>query len=85
MILQNQMDVLFVSNVLDQCWLSVLLLYRSQMQTIITNACNELRIRPVPSKRVCMEKLLYSLELQVSMLLANLYVTHDRVLLTFFS
>lgn len=67
------------------CWLSVLLLCRSQMQTIITNACNELRIRPVPSKRVCMEKLLYSLELQVSMLLANLYVTHDRVLLTFFS
>ncbi|KAL5160100.1 Protein TAB2, chloroplastic [Glycine soja] len=26
--------------------------FRSQMQTIITNACNELRIRPVPSKRV---------------------------------
>ncbi|KAG4982543.1 hypothetical protein AAZX31_10G084900 [Glycine max] len=25
--------------------------FRSQMQTIITNACNELRIRPVPSKR----------------------------------
>ncbi|TKY49607.1 nucleotide excision repair, TFIIH, subunit TTDA protein [Spatholobus suberectus] len=25
--------------------------FRSQMQTIITNACNELRIRPIPSKR----------------------------------
>ncbi|RDX82045.1 Protein TAB2-like, chloroplastic, partial [Mucuna pruriens] len=25
--------------------------FRSQMQTIITNACNDLRIRPIPSKR----------------------------------
>jgi len=42
-----------------ECWFKCLLLCRSQMQTIITNSCNELRIRPVPSKRVSMEKLLY--------------------------
>lgn len=32
----------------------VYLEYRSQMQTIITKACNELGIKPVPSKRVRM-------------------------------
>ncbi|KAL2330774.1 hypothetical protein Fmac_018355 [Flemingia macrophylla] len=32
--------------------------FRSQMQTIITNACNELRIRPVPSKR-CVSLILW--------------------------
>lgn len=26
---------------------------RSQMQTIITKACKELGIKPIPSKRVC--------------------------------
>lgn len=30
----------------------MVLVYRSQMQTIITKACKELSIKPIPSKRV---------------------------------
>ena len=34
-------------------WVCWLLIYRSQMQTIVTKACKELDIKPIPSKRVC--------------------------------
>lgn len=40
---------------------SVSLLCRSQMQTIITKACKELGITPIPSKRVCVISLTWQL------------------------